>query len=264
MKLAVQGAMGRMGTRIIQLIAEDPDLTLEAAIEAPNHPKLGESYRDLFGSSQLQEGELKLVDRLAISVDVVIDFSTPEACERLLKGCLESGTPLVIGTTGWSTAQLEFIQEAATKIPIFLSANFSKAVFVLAALVAEAGRLIGNDADIEIIERHHRYKQDAPSGTALRLAEVLREVTTVEQLVYGRAGQVGVRTEHEVGIHAVRGGSHFGEHTVLFDLPGDSIELSHRALNRDGFARGSLDAAKFLYMKAPGLYTMKELLGMSS
>jgi len=250
-----------MGTRIIQLIQDDADLTLGAALERPGHPKLGQDVGPQVGLGPLG---VSLSDRLEGPVDVVIDFSRPEATMGLASSCADLGTPLVVGTTGLAPERRKELEQVATRLPLLVAANFDKAVNILMHLVGIAARALGPEADIEIVERHHRFKQDAPSGTALRLAEVVSGATGADRFAFGRQGQTGERPRGEIGLHALRTGDNPGEHTVVFGLMGECLELSHRALNRDGFARGALDAAKFLAGKPPGLYTMDDLLRLET
>ena len=258
LSIAMHGATGRMGSRIIHLIAADPTVALGAAIDRPDHLHLGHDAGVLIGLGPL--GEPLRAD-LHKSVDVVIDFSTPEATLPLAKRCAQGGIPLVVGTTGFDPEQRRELEAFAKTIPLFISANFSKAVNLLFRLAGEAAKALGDEADIEIVERHHHFKKDAPSGTALKIAEVVSKAIGSTQFVHGRSGIVGERPKGEIGLHALRTGDNPGEHTVIFGLMGDCLEISHRALNRDGFARGALDAAKFLAGKPPGLYTMEDLLG---
>ncbi len=258
LSVAIQGATGRMGTRLIQLIQEDPALQLGAAIERPDHPSLGEDVGPIAGLGRL---EIPLEPALSRPVDVAIDFSSPAAALDLAQVCVERKIPLVVGTTGLEPEQRARLLGSASAIPMLVASNFSKAVNLLFHLAGDAARVLGDSADIEIVERHHHFKKDAPSGTALRLAEVIGKAIDSNRLVHGRHGLVGERPKGEIGMHALRTGDNPGEHTVVFGLMGECLELSHRALNRDGFARGALDAAKFLVGKPAGLYSMNDLLG---
>jgi 4-hydroxy-tetrahydrodipicolinate reductase len=258
LRIAIHGAAGRMGTRLVQLIAEDPALTLASAIERPDHPRLGEDVGPPAGLPSLG---VPLTAELAGRPDAAIDFSSPRPGLTFARACAADGVPLVVGTTGFEPEDRRALEQLAETIPLFIAANFSKAVYLLTKLVAEAAGVLGEAADIEIVERHHRFKVDAPSGTALRLAEAAAEARGGARFVHGRQGQTGQRARDEIGIHALRCGDNPGEHTVVFGLLGESLELSHRALNRDGFARGALDAAKFLAGKPPGLYALRDLLG---
>lgn len=258
LKIAIQGATGRMGMRLIQLIQADPSLTLGAALDRPDHPRLGEDSGTVLGLGNLGVPLASTLDR---PVDVVIDFSTPAATLAIARTCAERGIPLVVGTTGLEPERRRELERAADRIALLISANFSKAVNLLFRLAGIAARALGEAADVEIIERHHHFKKDAPSGTALKLADVVAEAIGTRQLTHGRQGQVGERPRGEIGLHALRTGDNPGEHTVVFGLMGECLELSHRASNRDGFALGALDAAKFLVGKTPGVYTMEDLLG---
>lgn len=255
--IAMHGATGRMGARIIHLMASDPSVALGAAIDRPDHFKLGEDAGVLVGLGPMGE---PLRAELHKTADVVIDFSAPEATLVLARRCVELGMPLVVGTTGFEPEQRRELEAHAASIPLFISANFSKAVNLLFRLSGEAAKALGDAADIEIVERHHHHKKDAPSGTALKIADVVAKAIGSTQFVHGRSGQTGERPRGEIGLHALRTGDNPGEHTIVFGLMGECLEISHRALNRDGFARGAIDAAKFLAGKAPGLYSMEDLL----
>jgi 4-hydroxy-tetrahydrodipicolinate reductase len=261
--LGLAGAGGRMGVRLAQLIAEDTTLKLVVAIERGDHPSLGEDAGTRAGLPSLG---VPLVAELPpeVHLDAVVDFSTPAASLVMAEACARRGTPLVVGTTGFEPEERARIEAHARVIPILIASNFSKAVNLLFQLVSEAARALGPGADVEIIERHHHFKKDAPSGTALSLAKAVTDATAAGPLIHGRTGQVGARPKGEIGMHALRTGDNPGEHTVVFGLMGECLELSHRALNRDGFARGALDAARFLAGKPPGLYTMRDVLGLSS
>jgi 4-hydroxy-tetrahydrodipicolinate reductase len=256
--IGMHGASGRMGSRIIQLIQDDPALALGAALDHPDHPRLGEDVGPLVGLGPLGVPLAAALDR---PVDVMIDFSLPAGTLALAGVCAARGIPLVVGTTGLEPPQRTELERAAATIPLLISSNFSKAVNLLMRLAGEAARALGDAADVEIVERHHHFKKDAPSGTALRLAEVVGQAIGSGRFTHGRHGDVGHRPRGEIGLHALRTGDNPGEHTVVFGLMGECLELSHRALNRDGFARGALDAAKFLAGKPPRLYTMDDLLG---
>ncbi len=251
-----------MGTRLIQLIHADPLLRLAAAIDRSGHPQIGQDAGQLSGVEPLGVALSTELDPAA-KIDAMIDFSLPAGTLRLLGPCRDRKIPLVVGTTGFEPEQKRQVEAAADQIPVLISANFSKAVNLLIRLAGEAARVLGDSADIEIVERHHHYKKDAPSGTALRLAEEVGKAIKVgpDRYAHGRHGLVGERPRGEIGLHALRTGDNPGEHTVVFGLMGECLELSHRALNRDGFARGALDAARFLARKAPGLYSMTDLIG---
>jgi 4-hydroxy-tetrahydrodipicolinate reductase len=246
-----------MGIRLIHLAMADPSLRLVAAIDRPNHPGLGQDIGPQIG---LESTGVKLTSSLEVPVDALIDFSAPAASLVIGKVCHEKGIPLIIGTTGFEPEQKKILESYADLIPVLISPNMSRAVNLLFKLAGEAARALGQAADIEIVERHHKLKKDAPSGTALRLAEVVAKETGATTYAHGREGLVGERPSGEIGMHALRTGDNPGEHTVVFGLMGECLELTHRALNRDGFARGALDAAKFLAGKPARVYTMVDIL----
>jgi 4-hydroxy-tetrahydrodipicolinate reductase len=254
--IGVHGAGGRMGKRLIQLISEDPSLNLAAAVEREGHPQIGEDAGVVAGVSPLG---VKLTRSLAATFDVVVDFSLPDGTLEIAEACGRLGTGLVVGTTGFDAAQRQRLESYSSLIPLLISPNMSRAVNLLMKLVGQATAALGSSCDIAIIERHHRTKKDAPSGTALRLAEYAsgaREFGPTS----AQGARSAARATREIDIHALRLGDSPGEHTVVFGMLGESIELTHRALNRDGFARGALDAAKFLAGKAPRLYSMEDVL----
>ncbi len=260
LSFAIVGATGRMGIRLIQLIDADPSLSLGAAVDRPGHPSIGQDIGPIAGLPSLGVALAAELDANA-KVDALIDFSAPAGSVAISKVCRERGIPLVVGTTGLEPEQKAEIETAADRIPVLISPNLSRAVNLLMKLAGVAARALGETADIEIVERHHVKKKDAPSGTALRLAEIISRETGFTTLTHGREGLVGERPRAEIGMHALRTGDNPGEHTVVFGLMGECLELSHRALNRDGFARGALDAARFLVGKQPRLYSMVDILG---
>ncbi|MDX2036264.1 MAG: 4-hydroxy-tetrahydrodipicolinate reductase [Isosphaeraceae bacterium] len=256
--IAIHGAVGRMGARLIALGRADAELEVVEAIDRADHPGIGSDVGPLIGLGPIG---LPLSDRHRTRAGALIDFSTPVATLGIARACVELGTPLVVGTTGLEPEQKHELAELARSIPILISPNMSRAVNLLFRLVGEAAKALGATADIEIVERHHRFKKDAPSGTALRLAEVAAASVPGAKQIHGRSGITGERTPGEIGVHALRTGDNPGEHTVVFGLMGECLELSHRALNRDGFALGALAAAKFLAGKPAGLYGMADVLG---
>ena len=258
--VGMHGATGRMGARIIQLLQADPALQLGAALDRAGHPNLGEDVGPLIGLGTLG---VPLSSKLDRPLDVMIDFSLPAGTPPLAEACAGRRIALVVGTTGFEPEQRRAVERFADTIPILISPNLSRAVNLLMRLAGEAARALGDSADIEIVERHHHFKKDAPSGTALRLAAEVGKAIGVgpDGYVHGRHGVVGERPRGEIGLHALRTGDNPGEHTVVFGLLGECLELSHRALNRDGFALGALVAAKYLASKPPRLYTMDDVLG---
>ena len=202
---------------------------------------------------------------MRICMDVLIDFTAPDACVRNVRLAADAGTPSVIGTTGLTDDQLAEIRVLTQRVPIVLAPNFSVGVNLLFKLVTEAAKVLGLEYNCEIVEVHHNQKKDSPSGTALRLAERAAEglgLAAATDLVHGREGLVGARPVREIGMHAVRGGDVTGDHTVTFFGPGERVELSHRAHNRDNFARGALRAAQFVVNADVGLYDMQDVLGL--
>jgi 4-hydroxy-tetrahydrodipicolinate reductase len=260
--IGINGACGRMGQRLVALTLEDKTLTLGAALESAAHPQLGRDSGEVAGAGHSGvpvRADLPPGARL----DVVIDFSMPEGTMTVLPMCLAHKTPLVIATTGHTPAQRQEIEAAAHEIPLLMAPNMSLAVNLVMKLVREAAAALkGKDFDAEIIERHHRFKKDSPSGTALHLARIVQEAMGPSQLRHGREGLVGERPATEIGIHAVRVGDNVGEHQIIFSTLGETLELAHRAHSRDCYARGALQAAKFLATRPPGRYTMNDVLGL--
>jgi 4-hydroxy-tetrahydrodipicolinate reductase len=240
-RLLVQGASGRLGQPILRLAQQSGAWQVTAAERgAPLEP-------------------------LVATTEVSIDVSVPEGSVQIASLCARHGKPLVIGTTGHSDAQMKAIDSAAATCPILVAPNFSVGVNLLFWLTRETAKVLGEAFDAEVIEMHHKLKKDAPSGTAKRIAEILAGTrsTTYEKAVrHGRQGMVGQRTPQEIGVHAVRGGSVVGEHTVVFAGEGERIELIHRAASRDTFANGALWAAGWLLGQAPGRYDMQDVLGL--
>lgn len=264
--VVVAGAAGRMGNRVVACLADTADLRLVAALEAPGHRALG---RDA--------GELAGVGRAGVAVGgdaaaaitrdrVLIEFSVPEASLEHLRLVARAGARAVIGTTGFTGPQREEIRELARSAAILVSPNMSVAVNLAFTLLATMAKVLGDDYDVEIMETHHRFKKDAPSGTALRMAEVVAEALgrdLGQVAVYGRQGFPGERPKNEIGILSVRSGDAVGEHTVSFGTLGERLELTHRAQSRDTFARGALRAARFVAGRPPGLYSMQDVLGLA-
>jgi 4-hydroxy-tetrahydrodipicolinate reductase len=260
--LAINGAAGRMGQRLIHLAREDGGLALGAALEAPGHPQLDRDVGEVCGLGALGV-PLRAELPPGARVDVMIDFTTPEGTMNALRTCVPRRLPLVVATTGHTAAQKREIEEAAHDTPLLMAPNMSLAVNVLFELVEKAGKLLaGKDFDVEIVEKHHRFKKDAPSGTALHLARLVQAAMGQAQVRHGREGLVGERPAGEIGVHALRVGDNVGEHTVHFSTLGETLEITHRGHSRDSYARGALLAAKFLAGRPPGRYTMKDVLGL--
>jgi 4-hydroxy-tetrahydrodipicolinate reductase len=265
LRLAVPGAAGKMGQMILKVIAETPSTQLVAAIERPGSAHLG---KDAGTIAMLPPFGVTVVDGLdeaLANADVMIDFTAPVATAWTVSRAAERGVAMVIGTTGLGEAEKRAIWHAAERIPIVLSANMSLGVNVLFGLLAEAARALGPAYDVEIVELHHRQKKDAPSGTALAMANVLADAlgrSLADSAVYGRHGQETARSPNEIGIAAVRGGDIVGEHTAYFCGLGERLEITHRASSRETFARGAVRAAEWLRDRDPGLYDMQDVLGL--
>ncbi|HVS72696.1 MAG TPA: 4-hydroxy-tetrahydrodipicolinate reductase [Phycisphaerae bacterium] len=259
--LAISGAAGRMGRRLIALAAEQPgEFMVSAALDAPNSPAQNQDAGTLAGVAALG---VPVTAQMQTTPQVVIDFSVPAATRALLAQCVERKIALVIGTTGLTAEDQKAIDAAATSIAILQATNTGLGINVLLALVEQAARQLGDAVDVEIVEVHHNLKKDAPSGTALSLAEAVGKGRgDGRELVHGRAGHEVPRKKGTIGMHAVRMGDVVGEHTVYFAMGGERMELKHVATNRDTFARGALRAAAFLAGKGPGRYTMRDVLGL--
>jgi 4-hydroxy-tetrahydrodipicolinate reductase len=260
--LGVNGACGRMGQRIIQLAGEFRELTLAAALEMPGHPQQGRDIGEVVGLGPLGIRVSNFVP-IEQRLNVIIDFSTPEGTMAVLPLCLERRIPLVVATTGHTPPQNREIEAAAHHTAILMAPNMSLAVNVMMKLVRQAGEVLkGKGFDVEILERHHRFKKDSPSGTALHFARIIQEAMGQTEVRHGREGMVGERPPHEIGVHAIRVGDNVGEHTIIFSTLGETLELTHRAHARDCYARGALQAAVFLADRPPGRYTMEDVLGL--
>jgi 4-hydroxy-tetrahydrodipicolinate reductase len=260
--IGINGACGRMGQRLLHLALEDKSLVIGAALDSRDHPLQGRDAGEVCGLGHIDvpiRAELTLYHRL----DAMIDFSTPEGTMAVLPVCIQRRIPLVVATTGHTREQRDEIEAAAHEIPLLMAPNMSLAVNLLLKLVRVAAEALrGKNFDVEILERHHRFKKDSPSGTALQLAKIVQQVMGQTELRHGRQGNVGERPQHEIGIHAIRVGDNVGEHTIIFSTLGETLELSHRAHARDCYARGALQAAKFLAHRPAGRYTMSDVLGL--
>jgi 4-hydroxy-tetrahydrodipicolinate reductase len=241
-KLVIVGAKGRMGQMLLACAARQPDLKVVGQVDQGDDPA-----------------------PVVPAADVVIDFSVHEATPALAALCVRHGRPLVIGTTGHTESEKAELRACADRLPLVWSANYSTGVNLLFWLTRRAAEILGPGYDLEIVEMHHRHKKDAPSGTALRLAEILaaaRQVALKDALRHGRQGLVGERSAAEIGLHALRGGDVVGEHTVIFAAEGERVELTHKASSREAFAQGALRAARWVVGRPPGLYDMQDVLGL--
>jgi 4-hydroxy-tetrahydrodipicolinate reductase len=256
-----------MGSRIVNVLSTSEGIRLGGAVERKGHALLGQ---DACGPAGLPSGGVLVVigDDLGAALktgDVLIDFTYPEASLDHIRVCAEMGKPLVIGSTGFTKEQLAEIGRFVQRVPCVLSPNMSIGVNLCFKLLEEIAKAIGEDYDMEIVEVHHRMKKDAPSGTAMKMAQVISNAVNRnldEVGVYARKGMIGERTKKEIGIQTLRAGDIVGEHTVLFAGKGERIELTHRAHSRDTFAAGAVRAAKWVVGKKPGLYDMQDVLGL--
>jgi 4-hydroxy-tetrahydrodipicolinate reductase len=264
-RIAVIGAAGRMGRAIVRALAESSGARLAVAVDRPGSPELGQDAAALAGIAP-QGVTVQEMLPPASAADVWIDFTAPASTVANVRAAQAAGVRMVIGTTGLSPADKQVIADAALVVPVVLAPNTSLGVTVLLKLVTDAARALGPGYDIEVVETHHRLKRDAPSGTALRLAEAAAEGTgrdLAETARYARHGDVGPRTKEEIGIQTLRGGDVIGDHTVFFLGLGERVEITHRASSRDTFAHGAVRAAQWLADKPPGLYDMRDVLGLT-
>ena len=263
--IVIIGAAGRMGSRIVALHRE-AGLRLAAALEAPGHRALGRDAGEVAGAGVLGV-PLTADAAAAITRDrVLIEFSVPEASLEHLRLVARAGARAVIGTTGFSAAQREEIATLARQAAILVAPNMSVAVTLAFSLLRTMAKALGDDYDVEITEVHHRYKKDAPSGTAVWMAEIVAEALGRDLRkvgVYGREGLPGERSGKEIGVMSLRSGDVVGEHTVSFGTLGERLELTHRAHSRDTFARGALRAVRWIAGRGPGLYSMHDVLGIA-
>lgn len=251
-----------MGRRLIALGSLDPELKVVAALEHAEHPELGQDAGLAAGVNELH---VPFAGALNCEVDAVIDFSIPDGTKRILGVCEQRKLPLVVATTGLHEEEKRLLTHASESIPIVWSPSMSLAVNLTMKLCAMAGAALkdlASGVDVEIVERHHRFKEDAPSGTALKFGDIIAGVMGQSEHVHGRHGMTGKRMRHEIGYHALRCGDNPGEHTIVFGMLGETIELSVKASNRDCYAIGALAAAKFVVGKPPGLYSMSDVLGL--
>jgi len=261
-RVAVNGAAGRMGRRVVALANQDPELTVVAAVEAASSPAVGQDAGELAGVGKLG---VPVRSELTGDVDVVIDFSKPEGAVAIAEVCRQRKIPLVAATTGLTEEQRRQVEGVAQEVPVVVAPNMSLAVNVAMKLVREAARAlkaVPSGVDVEIVERHHRFKEDAPSGTALKFGELVAAEMGQTRHVHGRHGRLGPRPQDEIGYHALRTGDNVGEHTIVFGMLGETLEVTVRGHTRDSYAYGALAAAKFVLRQSPGLYSMFDVLGL--
>lgn len=264
-EICLVGACGRMGKRIATAISDSEDTKISGAVEYEGHPELG---RDIGEAAGLDEAGVKVTQRLEDAIEgasVVIDFSLPDSVVRTAGVCHNLKVPLVTGVTGLDGDQTAVLQKAAKDIAVVLAPNMSVGVNLMFKVAGEVARVLGDDYDVEIFETHHRFKRDAPSGTARRLAEIIAESLgrdLDEVGCWGRHGITGERDRREIAVHSLRAGDVVGEHTAVFGTLGERFEITHRAHSRDTFARGSVVAARFAASAKPGMYDMQDVLGL--
>lgn len=264
-KAILVGAAGRMGLRMVAAIHETPHVHLAGAVERKDHPFLG---RDLGEVAGMGKWNIPLSGALAEVIrngDLIIDFTNAEASLGNLQIAAENGKAAVIGSTGFTSSMMAEVQKLTQKIPCVLSPNMSVGVNVMFKVIGDLAKILGEDYDVEVIEAHHRMKKDAPSGTAVKMGQILAQALNrdFEKVgIYERKGLIGERKRTEIGMQTVRAGDIVGEHTVIFGGIGERIEVIHRAHSRDNFARGAIRAAAWVVKQNPGLYDMQDVLGL--
>lgn len=261
MKLSIFGATGRMGLAVTRLAQEDAGVQLVGAIAGPEDPSLGRDIGEVAGVGTMGVEVTADLQAGLLGAEVVIDFSVAAAVPTLFAACERAEIAIVSGTTNFDERARAALERAQNKVPVMWAPNMSRGVQVLAEVVQYALKRLGQEFDVEIVEVHHRKKIDSPSGTALRLADAARSVRPDLEELRGRDGEVGARKDDEMAVLAVRGGDVIGDHTVHLLGPSERLELTHRATNRDLFARGALSAAHFLVGRAPGRYGIADVLG---
>jgi 4-hydroxy-tetrahydrodipicolinate reductase len=263
--LIVCGAAGRMGSTLTRLIQQDKGLRLVGAIETAASPQINKDAGELAGVGKIGVAVTTDLSQLLHGRVVIVEFTTPEATLEHARAAARKNVPMIVGTTGSNQKQLAELKKLSRRTPILVSANMSLGVNLLVSVVGKVARMLGDDYDVEIVEAHHRFKKDAPSGTALTLARAAAEALgrDLEEVgVNGRKGIVGERTRKEIALLSVRAGDIVGDHTVIFGGIGERIELVHRAHNRETFAYGALRAAQWLVNQRSGLYGMQHVLGL--
>jgi len=257
LRVVVAGAGGKMGRALIDGVLGDASLALAAALDARGSPALGTRIGGIEVGSDIA--------RAVASGDVRIDFTRPEGTVAHLEACARLGKAMVIGTTGFPASLTKAVVRAGRRIPIAMSPNFAVGVNAVFKLAQVAAGILGDDFDVEIVEAHHRHKVDAPSGTALKLGEIIASSLKRDlkkEAKHGREGDTGARPARQIGFHAVRGGDIVGEHTVIFAGTGERVEITVRSQSRMTYALGALRAAKYLRGRRPGLYDMNDVLGL--
>jgi len=264
-RVIVCGGCGKMASLIARQIYNVQDLELVGIIESPKHPSVGEDWGIATGSGKTNVKIETELESIIYNCDVVVDFTNPEATMEHLKICSQNKKAMVIGTTGLNESQVPEIEKMSKIIPIVFSPNMALGVNLLFDLVKKVSSVLDDEYDIEVVETHHRYKKDAPSGTAKKIAEIIareRNIKLDEKAVYSRSGNIGARNKGEIGIHAIRAGNISGEHTIIFNSLGERLELTHKAYSRDAFAEGAVKAVHYILNQQKGLFSMKEVLNL--
>jgi 4-hydroxy-tetrahydrodipicolinate reductase len=266
LRIAVAGATGRMGKTLVEAVVQHPAARIGAASVLPDSPDLGKDIGVLCGLPELNVFAVADLGQCADDFDALIDFTSPEATLAHLQLCAAHGKHLIIGTTGFSDDGKAAIKAAAKHTAIVFAPNMSVGVNLCFKLLELAARVIGEESDIEIIEAHHRHKKDAPSGTALRMGEVVASTlgrNLKDCAIYGREGQTGERERKTIGFATIRAGDIVGDHTVMFATPGERVEITHKSASRRPYADGALRAALWLQGKKSGLFSMQDVLGLA-
>jgi len=264
-RIAVCGAAGRMGKVLIEAVQAHPDATLGAASVLPDSSLVGVDVGEMAGTGKLGIRCVADLQNCTDDFDVLIDFTQPDTTVALAELCRQQGKALVTGTTGLSPGQKQQVASAGSQVPVVMAPNMSVGINLLLNILATTAQTLGNEYDVEVIDTHHRFKQDAPSGTALRLGEAVADALgrdLKQCAVYGREGITGERNPLEIGFETIRAGDVVGDHTVLFAGIGERIEITHKASSRMTFASGAVKAALWLQQQAPGLYDMQDVLGL--
>ncbi|MEA3453722.1 MAG: 4-hydroxy-tetrahydrodipicolinate reductase [Candidatus Caldatribacteriota bacterium] len=259
----VCGGCGKMGSAVARLIHQNEDMKLVGIIESPSHPGIGKDWGISVGLSKTGVIITDNLEEIIQNTNQVVEFTNPQVSLKHLEIVSKYKKAMIMGTTGFSSEEIEKINKSAQDIPFLLSPNMSLGVNLLFKLAAETAAALSNDYDIEIVEAHHRFKKDAPSGTAKKLAQEIAKAKGVsldKVAIYGREGIIGERKRGEIGIHSIRSGDITGEHTVMFTALGERLELTHKAHSRDTFAYGTIQAIKFIKGKPAGFYEMKDVL----
>lgn len=264
--VGVIGAGGRMGRMLIEAVKDNSQTTLNAAIERQGSSLVGADAGEVAAIGRLDVAIVDDLTSVIHDIDVLIDFSLPDATEQNMKICAEHNIAMVIGTTGFNEQQEQVLARASERVAIVYAGNYSTGVNLSLKLLAMAAKAFGNDADVEVLEAHHKHKIDAPSGTAYMMAEAVAEArgqNLKDVAVYGREGQTGEREAGTIGIHAIRGGEIIGDHTVMFIADGEVVEITHRARARMTFAAGAVRAATWVIQQSAGQYNMQDVLGLN-